>query len=99
MLCEKYLHLRKWNAQFTHLLAYADNIVIIARNLIELKSLLIKLDDHAKEAGFEISEEKTKYLVVSKYPRLLHVGQNITVGTYNFERDQQFKYLGSTLTG
>lgn len=51
------------------------------------------------QAGLEISEEKTKYLVVSKSLRTQHVGQNLTIGSYNFEGVQQFKYLGSTLTG
>jgi hypothetical protein len=51
------------------LLAYADDIALIARRLPDLKEFFIRLKEAAKEAGLEVNEGKTNYLVVSRSPR------------------------------
>ena len=44
------------------LLAYADDIDIIARSQAELKEAFISLERATGEMGLKINEEKTKYL-------------------------------------
>jgi hypothetical protein len=79
-------------------LAYADDIAFLARSLADLKILLLNLIKHAKEAGLQINEEKTMYLLVSRNKRPGHPSQNLTIDSYNFERVDQFKYLGGIIT-
>jgi hypothetical protein len=45
--------------------AYADDVVIISRNLKALEEALQELDNTAQEIGSTISQEKTKYMEVS----------------------------------
>jgi hypothetical protein len=50
-----------------------------------------------KETGLEVSEDKTKYMVMS---RDRNVGQShsMKIDNSSFERVEQFRYLGTTLT-
>jgi hypothetical protein len=49
-----------------------------------------------KEAGLEVNDEKTRYMVIS---RDQHPGQNhdINIGNKLFERVEEFKYLITTV--
>ena len=51
-----------------------------------------------KEIGLEVNAEKTKYMVMSQEQ---NAGQNhnIKIGNKSLEVVEQFKYLGTTLTG
>jgi hypothetical protein len=64
------------------LLAYADDIALIARRLPDLKEFFIKLERAAKEVELEVNEGKTNYLVVLRSKRAAHAGQNFTFGDY-----------------
>ena len=44
--------------------------------------------------GLNINEDKTKYMVMNRQPRIL---QNISVDGYIFEQVEDFKYLGDNL--
>ena len=79
-------------------LAYADDIAFLARSISDLKILLLNLIKHANEAGLQINEEKTKYLLVSRSKRPGHPSQNLTIDSFNFERVDEFKYLGGIIT-
>jgi tetrahydromethanopterin S-methyltransferase subunit B len=46
--------------------AYADDVVIISRNLKALEEALQELDNTAQKIGRTVSQEKTKYMRVSK---------------------------------
>jgi quinolinate synthase len=50
-----------------------------------------------KDIGLEVNVEKTKYMVMSPDQ---HAGQNhnIKIGNKYFERVEQFRYLGITVT-
>jgi hypothetical protein len=51
----------------------------------------------SRDIGLEINAEKTKYMIMSRYP---NSGQNwnIRLANESFENVAKFKYLGGTLT-
>jgi hypothetical protein len=51
----------------------------------------------AKEIGLEVNADKTKYMVMSR-DRNAGRGHSVKVGNSSFERVEEFKYLGTTLT-
>ena len=82
----------------THqLLAYADDVNIMGGSKHTLKENAEALVAATREIGLEVSADKTKYMVMS---RDQNAGQNHSVRTDNitFERVEEFKYLGTTLT-
>jgi len=75
----------------THqLLAYADGVNILVRNIHTLKENAEALIAATRKIGLEISADKTKYMVMSR-------DQNAGIHS-TFERVEEFKYLGTTLT-
>jgi len=77
----------------THqLLAYADDVNILGGGIHTLKE-----NAATREIGLGICADKTKYMVMS---RDQNAGKNHSVRTdnSNFERVEEFKYLGRTLT-
>ena len=82
----------------THqLLAYADDVNILGGGIHSLKENAEALVAATREIGLEVSADKTKYMVMS---RGQNAGQNHSVRIDNstFERVEEFKYLGTTLT-
>jgi hypothetical protein len=51
----------------------------------------------SKEISLEVSAEKTKYMVMSRNQNSGH-NHNINVDNASFERVEELKYLGATLT-
>lgn len=76
------------------LYAYAENIVILGDSQTEVEESTKKLIKSSKIMGLNINEDKTKYMVMSRRPRIL---QNISVDGYIFEQVEDFKYLGDNL--
>ena len=82
----------------THqLLAYADVFNILGESIYNLKENAEALVPATRETGLGVSADKTKYMVMS---RNQNAGQNHSVRIDNstFERVEEFKYLGTTLT-
>jgi len=84
----------------THqLLAYADVVNILggSTRIHTLKDNADALVAATREIGLEVSADKTKYMVMS---RDQNTGRNHSVRINNstFERVEEFKYLGTTLT-
>jgi hypothetical protein len=82
----------------THqLLVYADDGNILGGSVHSIKKNTEALLVASKETGLEVNAEKTKYIVMS---RDQNVGQNHNRKTDNksFERVEEFKSLGATLT-
>jgi len=79
------------------MIAYADDVNILGRRIHTLKENAEALVAVTRESGLEVSADKTKYMVMS---RDLNAGQNHSVRFDNstFERVDEFKYLGTTLT-
>ena len=82
----------------THqLLAYADDVNILGGSVHNLKENAESLVAATRGIGLEVSADKTKYMVMY---RDQNAGRNHSVRTDNstFERVEEFKYLGTTLT-
>ena len=76
------------------LLAYADDIDIIARTRTALKEAFLSLERAAGEMGLQINEEKTKYLTTKEGKNQQRYFQ---IKNFNFEAVQGFTYLGSLI--
>jgi len=82
----------------THqLLAYANDVNILRGSIHTLKENTEALVAATREIGLEVSADKTKYMVMS---RDQNAGQNhrVRIDNSTFERVEEFKYLGTTLT-
>lgn len=83
-------------SRIAQIVAYADDVNIMARLLDRAKEILIDLDKSAKEVGVCINEDKTK--TMSQTRRKTPRRQNATIGDYNFEKVEKFTYLKSEIT-
>lgn len=70
-------------------IAYADDIVIIARNIKSLNETFLTLDREANSRGLAVNVNKTKYMTNSTVKT-----NPITINMYKFEKVESFKYLG-----
>jgi len=74
------------------IVAYADDLVIIAENEESLKQSTKELIMAGKEIGLHINGDKTKYLILS---RQHHTTRQLEIEGFSFERIEHFKYLGA----
>jgi len=88
-----------WKLNGTHqLLVYADDVNIYwAEAYIFITKNTKGLVVGSKEIGIEVNADKTKYMVMS---RDQNAGRSyhIRIDNSSFERVEQFKYLGTSLT-
>jgi hypothetical protein len=79
------------------LLVYTDDVKILGGSIHSIKKNTEVLVVSSKEFGLEVNVEKAKYMVMSHNQ---NAGQNHNIKLENkfFERVEQFKYLGTTLT-
>ena len=77
--------------------AYADDVNILGGSIHTVKENAEALVAATRETGLEVSADKTNYMVMS---RDQNAGRNHSVRADNstFERVEEFKYLGTTLT-
>jgi len=81
----------------THqLLAYADDVNILAGRIHTLKENAA-LVAAIMEIGLEVSADKTKYMVMSRDQNAGRI-RSVRIDNITFERVEEFKYLGTTLT-
>ena len=70
---------------------------MLGESMHSIKKNTEALVSASKENGLEVNADKTKYLVISRdqNARRCH---NIKIDNSSFERVEEFKYLGTTLT-
>jgi len=82
----------------THqLLAYADDVNILGGNMHTLKENAEALVAATRETGLEVSADTTKYMVKSRDQNAGRI-HSVRIDNSTFERVEEFKYLGTTLT-
>jgi len=78
-------------------LAYPDDVNILGGSMQTLKENVEALVLATREIGLEISPDKTKYMVMSREQNARR-NQSVRINNSTFERVEDFKYLGITLT-
>jgi len=82
----------------THqLLAYADDVNILGGSVHILKENAEALVAATREIGLEVIANKTKYIVTSRDQNAGRIN-SVRIDNSIFERVEEFKYLGTTLT-
>jgi len=79
------------------LLAYADDINILGGSLHTVNENVEALVAATREMGLDGSCNKTKYMVMSGDQNAGRI-HSVRIDNGNFERVEEFKYLGTTLT-
>ncbi|KAJ4451075.1 hypothetical protein ANN_02513 [Periplaneta americana] len=79
------------------ILAYADDIDIVARSRRAMEDTFWNIEKAGRNMGLTINQSKTKYMACGK-ANLKNMPSSITIGRYDFERVDEFKYLGPTVT-
>lgn len=80
-----------------NILAFADDVTLLAEDANGIKALAETLIKETRKVGLEVSEEKTKYLIVGRQLEEFYLNNSIHVSNYSFERTTDFKYLGVTI--
>ena len=82
----------------THqLLAYADDVNILAGSIHTLKENAVASVAATRETGPEVNADKTNYILMSRDQNAGRI-HSVRVNNSSFERVEEFKYLGTTLT-
>ena len=82
----------------THqLLVYADDVNILGGSIHTLKENAQALVAATRETGLEVSADKTKYMVMSRDQNAGRI-HSVRIDNNAFEKMEEFKYLGTTLT-
>jgi len=82
----------------THQLqAYVDDVNILGGSIRTLKENAEALVAATREIGLEVSADKTKYVVMSRDQNAGRI-HSLRIDNSTFERVEEFKYLGTTLT-
>jgi hypothetical protein len=84
-----------YNRLYQHL-AYADDIMMIARNPTAIRDAFGKFETTAKRLGLKINDDKTKFMINT--PRKQSLPEAFEFGDHSFERTDTFKYLGVVVT-
>lgn len=78
------------------ILAFADDIVIISRNISALRESFTSLNEAAVRMGLVINTNKTKYMCNDQTN--LSLPGILVIDEHEFERTKEFRYLGSVVT-
>jgi hypothetical protein len=78
-------------------MVYADDANLLGDSVNTIKENSETLLEASRDIGLEINAEKTKYMIMSRYPNPGQ-NQNIRIADESFEKVAKFKYLETTLT-
>lgn len=82
----------------TQVLAFADDIDIIGRNIRAVKDAYCKLEKEANKIGLQVNVDKTKFLMVCPSMRTVElVGSHLEIEGKGFEVVNEFPYLGALM--
>ena len=76
---------------------YANDITVLAGNVHTVKENAEALVVVSKESGLEVNADKTKYTAMSRDQNAWQ-SHGLKTDNSSFERVEEFKYLGTTLT-
>jgi len=80
----------------THqLLAYADDVNVLRGSIHTLKENAEALVAATREIGLEVSADKTKYMIMSRYHNAERI-QSVRIDNSTFGSVKEYKYLGTT---
>ena len=79
------------------LLVYVDDVNILGGSVHTIQENAEALVDASKETGLEVNADKTKYMVMSG-DQTAGRSHKIKTDNSSFERVEESKYLGTTLT-
>ena len=77
-----------------NIMAYVDDIILIGESELEIRQLIIELEENARKIGLKINQEKTKYMILGTAKITGDKRGEIKVSKYTFEKVENFKYLG-----
>jgi len=80
-----------------NILAFADDVVIMAENIQDLKELTKTLIEETKKVGLTINEKKTKFMKINREQDVLRE-EELNVENYKFGEVKHFTYLGVILS-
>ena len=80
--------------QLTHLMAYADDMLITACTKWSLMDTFQQLKSDSLEVGLTMNKKKTKYLKCAKKDIKI---ENLNIINSYIEQVKQYKYLGSII--
>ena len=78
-------------------LAFADDLVLLARNQTTLRECFSKMLLSSKEIGLAVNVEKTKYMVNSRKKETFRNIKSFECNGGVYERVNEFKYLGAQI--
>ena len=78
-------------------MVYTDDVNILGGRVHIAKKNTEALAIASKEIGLEVNTDKTKYMVMSRNQNAGRI-HNLKTDNSFFERVEEFKYLGTTLT-
>ena len=79
------------------LLAYADDVNILGGSIHTVMENAEVLVATTRETELEVSADKTKHMVMSRDQNAERI-HSVRIDNGTFERVEEFKYLGTTLT-
>jgi endonuclease/exonuclease/phosphatase family metal-dependent hydrolase len=79
------------------ILAYADDVAVVARNVAVLKETFREIERVAETLGLMVNIGKTKYMVMSTSP-IRRIPKYLQIGSMRIGGVSTFQYLGATIS-